>query len=78
MAESMITVDYHPDWRAEYWDDDVPSRPGWSVTCAICGPLGSPPGWRYASSGTAHATATRHIRSKKHERNAKAATGSTR
>jgi hypothetical protein len=54
-------VTYHPSWRLPDWDADVPSRPGWAVTCPEHGPLGNPPGWAYAASGSAYTVATRHV-----------------
>ena len=55
---------YHESWRAEIWDDDIPSRPGWQVRCTACGIL--KPDWAYAEERTAKQTATRHLHSRHH------------
>ena len=64
----LVEVISVESWRADYWDEDVPSRPGWKVKCSVHGLFGSPPGFAYAAPGDARATATRHRR--KHEREA--------
>ena len=55
-----VEVIYLESWRSDLWDEDEPSRPGWQVRCAEHGFLGKPPGWAYASCGTANMVATRH------------------
>jgi hypothetical protein len=57
-VEPTTRIICHESWRAEIWDDDTPSRPGWQVECAECGLL--KPDWAYASPGSAHSVATRH------------------
>jgi hypothetical protein len=59
-----ITVSPIEDWRHPAWDDDVPSRTGWLVTCSEHGDLGR--GWRYNTSGIAQSVGTRHARKKPH------------
>lgn len=65
--ETAATVkrEYVASWRSPVWFDDVPSRPGWLLTCNICGPLGfdrEGNRWAYANGGSAASTATRHER----------------
>lgn len=55
-----VEVIYRESWRAELWDDDTPSRPGWQVRCSVHGLLGSPQGWAYEDSTKAQMVATRH------------------
>ena len=58
----LVEVIHVESWRADSWDEDVPSREGWQVQCAVHGPLGSPPGWAYGRNRDAEAMATRHRR----------------
>ena len=53
------------DWRRSIWDDDVPSREGWFVTCSECGRV-TEDDWTYESRRIAQIVATRHGR-KPHE-----------
>src|SRR5690348_1510338 len=61
-AAAVTELVYQESWRAEVWDDDVPSRPGWQVKCSVHGLLGRPPGWAYEAQHTAQQVRTRHLR----------------
>jgi hypothetical protein len=58
---AVVEIIYVPMWRAQIWDDDVPSRPGWFVTCSECGQI-TEEGWTYENHARAAQVATRHRR----------------
>ncbi len=62
-VDDLIAIEYRPEWRRATWDEDVPSRKAWLVSCAEHPNLGKDHDgepWGYASSGRAHGVATRH------------------
>jgi hypothetical protein len=63
-------IDGVTDWRSPTWSPDVPSRPGWLVSCDTCGPLGlvvkqgdgTTVHWAYNRRGDASRVGTMHKR----------------
>jgi hypothetical protein len=63
MSADPVTIEYLPLWRRSTWDEDVPSRPAWLVSCAEHPGVGKDydgEPWGYAARSTAHSVATRH------------------
>jgi hypothetical protein len=61
-SQPHIELIYIESWRAEAWDEDVLSRPGWQVRCSVHGLIGNPIGFAYAQQRYAQAEATKHQR----------------
>ena len=57
---AVIETTYVPEWRAEDWPDEMPSRHAWLVRCSEHGQLSD--GWGHPRVGTARSSATRHLR----------------
>lgn len=57
-AQPDVTIAHVPEWRDPMWEADMPSREGWLVECAVCGPLKD---YAYAEKRAARSVRTRHL-----------------
>lgn len=59
-----VEIEHRKRWRSPIWDESIPDREAWLVTCPLHPELGRDKRgerWGYASEGTARGVRTRHI-----------------
>lgn len=62
-----ITVQHDPSWRSPHWENHLPSRPSWFVSCPEHPKLGTDRDgmkWGYSPRHRAMGVVTTHVRAK--------------